>query len=105
MKSVFLNRKKRNREEIIASVLDTARYGATKTRIMYVGSLSFRQLQKYLNYTVEMRLISLDSKAGKYLTTNKGLEYLKCFEEVQSIENNVIEKRRLLSEMLENNDG
>lgn len=104
MKAVFPNRKKRNREEIIASILDAARLGATKTRIMYVSFLSFSQLQRYLNMAVETGLLGLDSTAKKYLITSKGFEYLKRFDEVHSIENNVLEKRRSLSEILENRD-
>lgn len=104
MKTPFPNRKKRNREEIIASILDAARHGATKTRIMYVSFLSFSQLQRYLSMSVETGLLGLDSTAKKYLITSKGFEYLKRFDEVHSIENNVLEKRRSLSEILENKD-
>ncbi len=104
MKSVFPNRKKRNREEIIASILDAARHGATKTRIMYVSFLSFSQLQRYLSMAVETGLLGLDDTAKRYLITSKGFEYLKRFDEVHSIENNVLEKRRSLSEILENKD-
>jgi predicted transcriptional regulator len=98
------NKKKRKREEIIASILDTARLGATKTKIMYVSFLSFSQLQKYLNYALTTKLVDLDPIAGKYLTTNKGLEYLKRFEEVQNIENNIAAKRRSLTEILEDRE-
>lgn len=104
MKDVLPNRKKRNREEIIASILDAAKHGATKTRIMYVSFLSFSQLQRYLSMAVETGLLGLDATAKKYLITSKGLEYLKRFDEVHYIENNVLEKRRSLSEILENKD-
>ncbi len=85
-------------------MLDTARSGATKTRIMYLSFLSFKQLQKYLNYVLENNLIDIDHTVGKYITTVKGLEFLKCVGEVQSIEYKAMEKRRLLSEMLKNMD-
>jgi len=96
-----MSKKKRNREQILASVLGSAISGATKTRIMYASFLSFRQLEKYLSYMLETRLVELDSRTGKYLTTSRGLEFLKHFEELQRIENNFIEKRMLLSEFLE----
>lgn len=105
MKSAVPTRKKRKTEEIIASILDTARYGATKTRIMYVSYLSFSQLQKYISYTLQNKLIDLDAKDKKYLTTHKGFEFLRRLEEVRSVENNIIEKRRSLSEILDNKDG
>jgi predicted transcriptional regulator len=105
MKSIFSNRKKRSREEIVASILEAAKYGATKTRIMYVSFSSFSQLQRYLGIALESGLIGLDPNTGKYFITSKGLEYLKRFEEVQSIENNVVEKRKSLSEILESKDS
>jgi predicted transcriptional regulator len=105
MKSLAPTRKKRKSEEIVASILDTAKNGATKTRIMYVAYLSFSQLQKYMKYTMENRLINLDPIEKKYLTTDRGFEFLRRFEEVNSIENNVMEKKRSLSEILESKDG
>ena len=104
MKSAFPYRKKRNKEEIIASILDASRYGATKTRIMYVSFSSFSQLERYLEMAIDRALVGLDPNTKKYLITSKGLEYLKHFEDVKSIENNVVEKRRLLSEILGNRE-
>lgn len=104
MKSVVRTRKKRKSEEIIAAILDTAKNGSTKTRIMYVAYLSFSQLQKYIKYTLENRLINLDPAEKRYLTTEKGFEFLRRFEEVNSIENHISEKKRLLSDILDNKD-
>ena len=105
MKSIAPVRKKRKTEEIIASILDTAKNGSTKTRIMYVAYLSFSQLQKYIKYTLENRLINLDPVEKKYLTTEKGFEFLRRFDEVNSIENNILEKKRFLSDILENKES
>ncbi|MGH9934352.1 MAG: winged helix-turn-helix domain-containing protein [Nitrososphaerales archaeon] len=105
MKSLLPVRKKRRSEEIIAAILDTAKNGATKTRIMYVAYLSFSQLQKYMKYTMENRLIDLDPNEKKYLTTDRGFEFLRRFEEVHSTETNAMEKKRSLSEILEGKDG
>ena len=99
MKSVFANRKKRSKDEILASILFTAKQGTSKTGIMYANYLSFSQLNKYINFAVKARIIYLNGD-GKYFTTPKGLEYLKCFEEVHNIENSAIEKRKLLDEIL-----
>jgi len=104
MKSGLPNRKKRNAEEIIASILDAARAETTKTRIMYISYLSFGQLQRYINNALETKLLDLDPMNGKYRTTSKGFEYLQRFEEVNNIENNIVEKRRSLSAILENKD-
>ena len=100
MKSVFLNRKKRSREEIIASILLSAKNGATKTGIMYANYLSFSQLNKYLGFALATETLYVEQKTGKYVTTSKGIEYLKRFQDVNSIENHAIEKRKLLSDLL-----
>jgi predicted transcriptional regulator len=99
MKSVFVNRKKRSKEEIIASILLTARQGTSKTGIMYANYLSFSQLNKYINFGLKTKIIYLNGD-GKYFTTPRGLSYLNCFEEVQSIENSAVAKRELLNEIL-----
>ncbi len=94
-------RKKRTREELIAAILSGARDGASKTRIMYFSWLSFDQLQKYLQLTLAMNLVRLDN-GTKYYITERGLEFLKNFEELQKMEKGVTEKRRVLDGFLQN---
>jgi predicted transcriptional regulator len=100
MKSLFANRKKRTREEIIASILLSAKNGSSKTAIMYTNYLSFSQLNKYLNFGLKSKILYLNGD-GKYLTTSKGLEYMKCFEEIHNIENSALLKRKLLEEIMD----
>ena len=104
MKSVFLNRKKRSKEEIIASILHTSRQGTSKTGIMYVNYLSFSQLNKYLDFALKTKIIYQNGD-GRYYTTAKGLEYLNCFLEVQNMENSTIAKKQLLHEILMGESG
>ena len=99
MKSVFANRKKRSREEIIASVLFTAKSGVSKTAIMYANYLSFSQLNKYIAFGLKANVLYINDD-GKYFTTAKGLDYLKTFEQVHSIENDALEKRKRLNDIL-----
>ncbi len=105
MTEIDAKRKNRTKEEIIAAILDSAKNGATKTKIMYVSYMSFNQLSRYLNYVLESKLIDLDyNNSGKYYTTTKGLKYLKELQEAYSIHQNFMEKKRLLSAMLQNSD-
>ena len=97
-------RKKRTKQEIVAAILITATDGASKTRIMYRSLLSFSQIQKYLSYVLAAKLLDLDSQSRRYITTNRGLDYLKHFQELQSVEGNIFEKRRMLSEILQDGD-
>jgi predicted transcriptional regulator len=98
-----VQRKKRNREEIVASIIGTAMNGSTKTNIMNKSCLSFSQLNNYLSYTLSAGLIYLDL-TGKYFASAKGREYLKRFEELYCSENDILEKRRLLISLLEGGD-
>jgi predicted transcriptional regulator len=100
LKSVFANRKKRSREEIIASIMFTARQGLTKTGIMYANYLSSSQVNKYLAFALEAKILYVNGD-GKYLTTSKGTEYLKWFEQVHNVENDALEKRKMLIEILD----
>lgn len=99
MKSVFANRKKRSREEIIASILFTAKSGVSKTAIMYANYLSFSQLNKYIAFGLKAQVLYI-SDDGKYFTTAKGIEFLKTFEQVHNIENDALEKRKALNNIL-----
>jgi predicted transcriptional regulator len=45
--------KRRDRHEIVAEILETARGGAIKTHIMYKAKLSYAQLNEYMPLLVE----------------------------------------------------
>jgi len=68
---------------------------------MYSALLSFDQLQKYLVFALDAKLLSLDNNNRTYCITAKGLEFLKHFEELQKIEKTISEKRRVLGELLQ----
>ncbi len=100
MKSVFANRKKRTREEIIASILFSTKQGASKTAIMYANYLSFSQLNKYLDFSLKNQIL-FQNGDNKYFTSTKGLQYLQCFEEVHLMENTVNAKKKVLASLID----
>ena len=69
--------KNRSRLEIVAAILETARRGAAKTRVMYTAFISFSQAQEYLSLLTDKGLIEYDREQKKYMTTAAGLEFLK----------------------------
>jgi len=75
---------RRGRLSIIADILDVARRGAIKTRIMYGASLSFVQLGDYLSFLLDVNLLEAvgNPKGRSYKTTNKGLRYLQSYMEI-----------------------
>jgi predicted transcriptional regulator len=68
--------KYRSRTEIVATILDAANGGATKTKIMYSAFLSYNQLKEYLAVLIENNLIEYRGGTNAFRTTEKGLKFL-----------------------------
>jgi predicted transcriptional regulator len=84
--TALLEAKQRRRDQlsIVANMLDIARKGSLKTKIMYKANLSFTQLNDYLAFLLDNGLIIqsyVDGKEG-YVITSKGLGFLKRHNEL-----------------------
>jgi len=91
----------RSRIQIAADILEIAKNGSRKTRIMYLGNLSFDLLQKYLRMLLDLGLI--ESKNGpekSYVVTEKGRRFLDDFAELQKHAEVVEAKKRTLERSL-----
>ncbi|MBP2031127.1 putative transcriptional regulator [Methanohalophilus levihalophilus] len=62
--------KRRNRIDISADILETAKNGANKTQIVYNTNLNFSIAKKYLEMLEEKELIR--QEGNLYITTEKG---------------------------------
>jgi predicted transcriptional regulator len=71
---------RRDRHEIIAEILKTAKPGKKKTDIMYTARLSHSQLKLYLRLLSRTGMIV--NKNGVYVTTPKGLTFVREFESI-----------------------
>lgn len=73
--------------DIAAAILEIAKDGAIKTRIMYSAFLSFPQLKEYLKLLLDSGLLepSRDDGRKAYLTTDKGKRFLKMYNEVDAM--------------------
>lgn len=69
----------------MSSVLEAANGGTAKTKIMYKAYLSYAQLKEYLSMLVEKDLLSYSQTEAIYTTTEKGLEFLKAYEQMPDI--------------------
>jgi predicted transcriptional regulator len=74
--------KNRGRTEMSAAMLERAKGGTTKTKIMYSAFLSYSQLKDYLDILIENSLIEYLEGTQTYKTTEKGLNYLKMNNEI-----------------------
>jgi predicted transcriptional regulator len=77
--------KYRSRTEIVAMILEAANGGATKTKIMYKAFLSYAQLREYLSVLIENNLLEYLEGTQTYKTTEKGLNFLKKYDEIQEL--------------------
>ena len=77
--------KNRSRIEITNMMLNSARSGATKTKIMYKAYLSYSQLVEYLKYLQQNELIIYEEGTQLYRPTEKGLKFLNMSEELSEM--------------------
>ena len=75
---------KRDRLEIIAEILQAAKNGAKKTRIMYQCNLSYRQTKRFLTYLLKTRFLRI---GNSYHTTEKGLKFLQAYQTLEFLLN------------------
>ncbi len=71
--------KRRDKLCIIAEILEISKEGTLKTQIMYKANLSFAQLNEYLRFMLNIKLIQKLFNKGKevYIATEKGLDFLQ----------------------------
>lgn len=92
-------RRRRDRHEIISDILEYAKTGKLKTRIMQKIRLSYPQLELYLNAMLARGFLR---KVGSdYVTTEKGLHVVEackmCFE-LSRLEERLRKKNRKMKE-------
>ena len=75
----------RSRTEIVSNILDAANGGVTKTKIMYKAYLSYNQLREYLSVLIENNLVEYIDGTQTYKTTEKGLHFLKMYNEIAEL--------------------
>ncbi|MFB0523349.1 MAG: winged helix-turn-helix domain-containing protein [Candidatus Bathyarchaeia archaeon] len=82
-----ISSRRRDRLSIIAEILDKAREGVLKTRIMYKANLSFAQINEYLSLIVDLDLLEVAKNPEKtiYKTTHRGLQYLQGYKEIREL--------------------
>jgi len=90
-------RQYRSRIQIAADILEIAKNGSRKTRIMYLGNLSFDLLQKYLDLLVNYELLEIIGRSDRsYVATSKGKQFLEDYRELQRYSQMVDSKKRAL---------
>jgi predicted transcriptional regulator len=74
--------KYRSRTDITSQILEVAQGGTSKTKIMYKAYLSYAQLKEYLSVLMANGLIEYMEGESKFRTTEKGLRFLKTYDQM-----------------------
>jgi predicted transcriptional regulator len=88
--SIELSRR-RDRHDIVAEILKTAREGKIKTHIMYKAKLSYSQINTYIGLLVEKGFLENTKVRRKkqtvtmYKTTSKGILFIENIETVNQL--------------------
>jgi predicted transcriptional regulator len=73
----------RNQTDLFAEILEQCKQPTVKTHIMYKVNLSYPSTMKFLSNLQNLQLLKFDETSRKYKTTEKGLDYLKRYYELQ----------------------
>lgn len=78
---------RRGRLEIIHNILSLCLKPAQKTYIMYQANLSYKQLQKYLEYLVKAKLLEVTKthQEDLYITADKGKNFIEEYKKLLDI--------------------
>lgn len=81
------SRRRRDRLYIIADILNIAKSESLKTQIMYKANLSFAQLNEYLSFLLETRLIvsNAHNERTVYKVTSKGMRFLQNYAKIRDL--------------------
>lgn len=71
--------------DIAAAILEIAKGGSAKTRIMYSAFMSYPQLKEYLELLTDQGLLEHNKEEKVYSTTDKGLRFLRMYAEVDKM--------------------
>ena len=89
--TIELNNKRRDRHDIVAEILKTAREGRIKTHIMYKAKLSYSQINAYLQLLVDKGFLENNTVLRKrqsitlYKTTPKGVYFIENIDMVNQM--------------------
>jgi predicted transcriptional regulator len=75
---VVLLGKNRDRVSLVAAILEAARLGASKTKIMFSAGLSFSLLEKYLDIVTCTGFVRMEG--SRYVLTERGREFLRQYK-------------------------
>lgn len=80
-----INGGRRSCIELMAEILEEAKQGVSKTRLVYRTSLNFALIQKHLIFLLDKGFLEIEEPAKFYITTSKGIEFLDHFKRMKQM--------------------
>jgi predicted transcriptional regulator len=81
--SVYTQRKRRDREEIMYKILSAAIEPATRTRLIYASFLSNTELRQYITILLEHGMLEVDPiTKTRFKVTEEGKKFLGLYESI-----------------------
>jgi predicted transcriptional regulator len=78
---------KRSDIEVSADILKVTLNEAKKSHIVYKANLNFQLVKKHLDHLINSGLIAGSSSRSRvFMTTDKGVEYIKHFEDLKKLQ-------------------
>ena len=69
----------------MAEILELCTEPTVKTQIMFKMNLSYTGLQKFISQLQKAELLKLSEGDKKFVTTEKGLEFIGKYEEIKEL--------------------
>jgi len=84
-----MQKKRRDREEIMFEILNAAIEPATRTRLIYASFLSNTELRQYISLLLENKMLELDPVTkAKFKITEEGRKFLDLYADMNRMMTN-----------------
>jgi predicted transcriptional regulator len=81
-----MQKKRRDKEEIMYQILSAAKEPVTRTRLIYASFLSNTELRQYIALLLGYEMLEVDPiTKTKFKITEEGRKFLKLYENILSI--------------------
>jgi predicted transcriptional regulator len=88
---MIMQKKRRDREEIMYEILSAAIEPATRTRLIYASFLSNTELRQYITLLLEHRMLEVDPiTKTRFKVTEEGRKFLRLYEDMTRMTTNTL---------------
>jgi len=82
---VIITRTRRCQHEIIAQIINSAKRPTIVSDIVFDSRTNFKQASEYIEKLMQAGLIKKSENINGYRITNKGMQYLNLYKQLQEL--------------------